>query len=95
MTRAANGISPTPCNLISALGRIRSSTGRPPPSNAPDVEPDASHEDLSMDLSAKCLKILVRPERLELPTYWFEASRSIQLSYGRPFRSLSKQPKPV
>ena len=26
---------------------------------------------------------LVRPERLELPAYWFEASRSIQLSYGR------------
>ncbi len=28
-------------------------------------------------------KFLARPERLELPTYWFEASRSIQLSYGR------------
>ena len=26
---------------------------------------------------------LARPERLELPTYWFEASRSIHLSYGR------------
>ena len=26
---------------------------------------------------------LVRPERVELPTYWFVASRSIQLSYGR------------
>jgi hypothetical protein len=29
------------------------------------------------------LLILARPERLELPTYWFEARRSIQLSYGR------------
>jgi hypothetical protein len=28
-------------------------------------------------------KFLARPERLELPTYWFEASRSIHLSYGR------------
>ena len=28
--------------------------------------------------------LLVRPERIELPTCWFEASRSIQLSYGRP-----------
>src|ERR1035441_5220587 len=28
---------------------------------------------------------MVRPERLELPAYWFEASRSIQLSYGRAF----------
>ena len=26
---------------------------------------------------------LVRPERLELPTCWFEARRSIRLSYGR------------
>jgi hypothetical protein len=26
---------------------------------------------------------MARPERFELPTYWFEASRSIQLSYGR------------
>ena len=25
----------------------------------------------------------MRPERLERPTYWFEASCSIQLSYGR------------
>ena len=25
----------------------------------------------------------MRPERVELPTYWFVASRSIQLSYGR------------
>ena len=26
---------------------------------------------------------MVRPEGLEPPAYWFEASRSIQLSYGR------------
>ena len=26
---------------------------------------------------------MARPERLELPTLWFEARRSIQLSYGR------------
>ena len=31
----------------------------------------------------KRFQVLVRPERLELPAYWFEASRSIQLSYGR------------
>ncbi len=27
---------------------------------------------------------MARPERLELPTLWFEARCSIQLSYGRP-----------
>ena len=30
---------------------------------------------------------MVRPERFERPTYWFVASCSIQLSYGRTFAS--------
>src|SRR6184192_3377569 len=38
---------------------------------------------------------LARPERFELPTYWFEASRSIQLSYGRAICSLAAAQKPV
>ena len=32
---------------------------------------------------------LVRPEGLEPPAYWFEANRSIQLSYGRTCLILS------
>ena len=32
---------------------------------------------------AKCLFYMVRSERVELPTYWFVASCSIQLSYER------------
>jgi hypothetical protein len=29
------------------------------------------------------LSFMVRPERFELPAFWFVARRSIQLSYGR------------
>ena len=32
---------------------------------------------------------LARPERFELPTFWFVARHSIQLSYGRVVRSIS------
>ena len=31
---------------------------------------------------------LARPEGLEPPAYWFEANRSIQLSYGRASATL-------
>ena len=33
---------------------------------------------------------MVRPDRLERPTFWFVARRSIQLSYGRIFSTLSR-----
>jgi hypothetical protein len=36
-----------------------------------------------MHPDAKSLRNMVRPERVELPTFWFVARRSIQLSYGR------------
>src|SRR5690349_17115418 len=45
----------------------------------------------------KCLRrweILVRPEGLEPPAYWFEASRSIQLSYGRMASSYHPRERP-
>src|ERR1035437_2129403 len=35
--------------------------------------------------TASVWKCLVRPEGLEPPAYWFEASRSIRLSYGREY----------
>jgi hypothetical protein len=34
-------------------------------------------------IGKKLGKEVARPERLELPTLWFEARCSIQLSYGR------------
>ena len=33
----------------------------------------------------KSNELVVRPERFELPAFWFVARRSIQLSYGRTF----------
>ena len=37
----------------------------------------------------KVLKDMVRPGGLELPTFWFVARRSIQLSYGRTVIQIS------
>ena len=42
-----------------------------------------------LDAYSRCRRMdrvgLARPEGLEPPAYWFEANRSIQLSYGRAF----------
>jgi hypothetical protein len=35
---------------------------------------------------------MVRPDRFELPTNWFEASYSIQLSYGRSVTGNHRMP---
>jgi hypothetical protein len=37
----------------------------------------------AQDINVEHVKSMVRPERFELPTFWFVARRSIQLSYGR------------
>src|SRR6185312_12289950 len=36
---------------------------------------------------------MVRPERFERPTYWFVASCSIQLSYGRTSSQAKRSPR--
>ena len=37
------------------------------------------------------LSFVARPERFELPTFWFVARRSIQLSYGRIVRTAAER----
>ncbi len=37
-------------------------------------------------LAREFFGLMVRPEGVEPPTYWFVASCSIQLSYGRTLR---------
>jgi hypothetical protein len=46
-----------------------------------------------MRVIRKLLKRVARPERFELPTLWFEARCSIQLSYGRMFVTPSTIPR--
>ena len=42
---------------------------------------------------AYVLDFMVRPERFELPTPWFVAKYSIQMSYGRASRALYQKLK--
>ena len=37
---------------------------------------------------------MARPERFELPTKWFEATYSIQLSYGRAGAAVYRKVRP-
>ncbi len=46
------------------------------------VLPMSLDQNLSPSPNGDKLKFLAHPERFELPTNWFEASYSIQLSYG-------------
>jgi hypothetical protein len=41
----------------------------------------------SVAVPIQLFEIVARPERFELPTLWFVATRSIQLSYGRAIES--------
>jgi hypothetical protein len=48
----------------------------------PKVLPMSQEQSVTY-VSGPDTEMLARPEGLEPPAYWFEASRSIQLSYGR------------
>ena len=42
-----------------------------------------SQAEARLSCELQVIDLLARPERFELPTSWFVAMRSIQLSYGR------------
>ena len=50
--------------------------------------PEPSQYVVSPMCSGRTLEKVARPERFELPTLWFEARCSIQLSYGRADESI-------
>src|SRR5713226_3718803 len=58
-------------------GRLTSTERRRPPNNADEMVLNRGREER-----------VVRPEGVEPPTYWFVASCSIQLSYGRTLRGM-------
>src|SRR6267154_1753970 len=51
--------------------------------NLPSSKSNSSKRTRANGNEGNLQKYLARPERLELPTLWFEARCSIQLSYGR------------
>src|SRR6266852_4645170 len=51
--------------------------------NSPSSKSNSSKRTRADENERNLQEYLARPERLELPTLWFEARCSIQLSYGR------------
>src|SRR5207249_10637316 len=51
-----------------------------PPQN---TDNSRTKQPLCPNLYTQLVERMARPERFELPTFWFVARRSIQLSYGR------------
>ena len=66
-------------DLASASASASAGAGRSPAENTKKKQ----------QAGACCFGVMVRPERFELPTAWFVARYSIQLSYGRIYITFS------
>ncbi len=53
------------------------------PFRDPKTQPIRNRKLVSSLTGGQAVAVVVRPERFELPTSWFVARHSIQLSYGR------------
>ncbi len=80
---------PTECQLLPlpkrlpASGRHYRVAGQRPALPGCRAQPCRKTHIKKQQAEACCFGVMVRPERFELPTAWFVARYSIQLSYGR------------
>src|SRR6202035_2838476 len=84
-TASARALNRRP-DTHSWLRSIRSSQGLLPVHRKGDAR--HAHRRAGPEWRERFTVGMVRPEGLEPPAYWFEASRSIQLSYGRGPRAI-------
>ncbi len=76
---------PTECQLLLLLLRLPASGRHYQGCRA---QPCRKTHIKKQQAEACCFGVMVRPERFELPTAWFVARYSIQLSYGRQLHKL-------
>lgn len=79
-------------NLFYCPPRLRRGGPRTTPFGSSNLPTTVTEKHRGRERSAPCVLSMARPERFELPTLWFVARCSVQLSYGRICFQLSVQP---